>query len=74
MKRAIYLYEDVYSVIVTDKKLNLIVIGLFKDVIDAENYINDNNIDYWYFLDKDLVNESQYCWNGEDYENHIIEL
>lgn len=64
--KQIYVYLIYYSCYVTDKEIpNLKPIGVFDSVADAEDFVVSNGDSL--ILDRGLIHESSYSWDGDDY-------
>lgn len=70
MKR-IFVYAGYYELYITDKEIKgLTCVTEFDNVPDAENYVIEK--DDYFFIDRDLLKESTFCWDGEDYDTHTF--
>lgn len=70
----IKVYGGYYELYITDKEMPGNWFGLmaeFETVWEAIEYVDEK--EDWLFLDSDLIEESGYCWDGDDYENHIFD-
>lgn len=72
--RKIYVYAGYYELYITDKKMpgGFMYQAEFDSVAEAEAYVDES--DDWLWLDRDLINESGYSWDGEDYEYHTFDF
>lgn len=70
----IKVYGGYYELYVTDKELYepwFSLMAEFETVWEAIEYVDEKGD--WLWLDSDLIEESGYCWDGDDYENHIFD-
>ncbi len=79
MERKIYFYAGYYETFISDKdltKFGYSLLGVFDSVIEAEDFGNENYDDDWGWIDRDLLDESQYYWpdGGDDYYMHTFEV
>ena len=69
--RTIYLYYEIFdNYIITDKDLGYDEYETFENVVDAENRAFELNENAWLIVDRDLLSESQFLYDGDDYELH----
>ena len=68
-------YEGYYELYITRKELNSGRVYLAKEfdtMREAEDYVEYREM--WLNIDRDLISESQYSWDGDDLENHIFDV
>lgn len=63
-----------YELYISDKDLgdSFILLREYKTMRGAENYVEAQGL--WLNIDKDIVNDSQYNWVGDDYDAHIFDV
>lgn len=67
MEKKIYVYETLYGEsFITNKEVTKDWSATFKSVPDAEDWVDENGGAP--YLDRDLISESQYSWEGDDYD------
>lgn len=71
--KKIKVYAGYYELYITDKDMgySYALIGEFDTVPEAEDYVEET--DDWFWIDRDLLNESSYSFDGDDYENHTFD-
>ena len=69
----VFVYVGCYDMYVTDKEMpkSYALCGEFDSVPDAESFVEEN--DGWLCVDRDLIKESCYCWDNEDYDTHTFD-
>lgn len=70
----IKVYGGYYELYVTDKEMPgpwFALVAEFENVEEAEAYVDER--EDWLWLDRDLLSESGYCWDGDDYESHTFD-
>ena len=72
--RKIYVYAGYYELYITDKEMpnQFFFQGEFDSVAEAEAYVEERGD--WLWLDRDLIEESGYSWENEDYETHTFDF
>lgn len=72
MKR-IKVYAGYYELYITDKDMSdqFVLVAEFDTVPEAENYVYDT--DDWQWIDRDLLDESLFSFDGDDYEIHTFD-
>lgn len=67
-------YAGYYELYITDKEMPkpYVLVAEFDNVPDAEYYVEE--VDDWMWLDRDLISQSSYIWEGDDYETHTFVL
>lgn len=72
--RKIYVYAGYYELYITDKEMpnGFFFQEEFDSVADAEAYVEERGD--WLWLDRDLIEESGYSWDNEDYETHTFDF
>ena len=50
---------------------HFVLVAEFDTVPEAENYVYDT--DDWQWIDRDLLDESSYSWDGDDYDEHTFD-
>lgn len=73
MKQKIKVYAGYYELYITDKDMSdqFVLVAEFHTVPDAENYVYDT--DDWQWIDRDLLDESLFSFDGDDYEIHTFD-
>lgn len=71
--KKIKVYAGYYELFISDKDMSYkyILIGEFDTVPEAESYVDET--DDWFWIDRDLLDESSYCWDGDDYDEHTFD-
>lgn len=72
--KKIYVYAGYYELYVTDKVMPdcFVLQGEFDSVVEAEAFAEE--IGDWLWLDRDLISESSYSWENEDYDIHTFDF
>lgn len=67
-------YAGYYELFVTDKEMPrpYVLLEEFDNVPDAEYFVEE--ADDWMWLDRDLIPQSTYCWDNEDYDSHTFDM
>lgn len=70
----IKVYAGYYELYITDKEMPrpYVLVAEFDNVPDAESYVEET--EDWMLLDRDLIPDSTYCWDGDDYKDHTFNL
>lgn len=69
--RTIYLFHEFNDTyFISDKDLGYKDYETFENVVDAENRAFELNENAWLIMDRDLLSESQFSYEGDDYELH----
>lgn len=69
----IKVYAGYYELYITDKDMSdqFVLVAEFDTVPEAENYVYDT--DDWQWIDRDLLDESLFSFDGDDYEIHTFD-
>lgn len=73
MKKNIKVYAGYYELYITDKDMSdqFVLVAEFDTVPDAENYVDETQD--WLWIDRELLDESSYSWDGDDYDEHTFD-
>lgn len=71
--KKIKVYAGYYELYITDKDMSdqFVLVAEFDTVPEAENYVYDT--DDWQWIDRDLLDESLFSFDGDDYEIHTFD-
>lgn len=71
--KKIKVYAGYYELYITDKDMSdqFVLVEEFDTVPEAENYV-DETLD-WLWIDRDLLDESLFSFDGDDYEIHTFD-
>lgn len=73
MKQKIKVYAGYYELYITDKDMSdqFVLVAEFDTVPEAENYVDETQD--WLWIDRDLLDESLFSFDGDDYEIHTFD-
>lgn len=74
MGKRIKVYAGCYELYITDKEMpyGFSLCAEFETVPEAEAFVDET--EDWLWIDRDLLDESGYCWDGDDFELHTFDF
>lgn len=74
MRKEIKVYAGYYELYITDKEMphGFTLWGEFDTVPEAEEAVEETGD--WLWLDRELLDESGYNWDNEDYDTHTFDF